>query len=76
MSQEAVEMLLGRLLTDDDLRHRAAATKDLGKICTEEGYLLTPEEISFIGAEDYIRLAMVSGWMNSGIKRSGKSKTP
>jgi hypothetical protein len=68
MSQEAVEKLLGRLLTDDDLRQRAA-TADLSIICKEEGYQLSSDEIRLIGAEDFIRLAMVSSWMNCGIKR-------
>lgn len=72
MSQEALEMLLGRLLTDDDLRQRATVT-DLDRICKEEGYLLSSEELSMIGAEDFIRLAMVSSWMNSGIKRNSRS---
>ena len=67
MSQEAIEMLLGRLLTDDNLRRRAAT--DLDKICHEEGYPLSAEELSMIGPEDFVRLAMVSSWMNTGIKR-------
>ena len=67
MSQEAIEMLLGRLLTDDDLRQRAAT--DLVKICHEEGYLLSKKERSMICPEDFVRLAMVSSWMNTGMKR-------
>jgi hypothetical protein len=67
MSQEAIEMLLGRLLTDDDLRQRAAT--DIGKICHEEGFLLSAEELRMIVPEDFVRLAMVSSWMNTGMKR-------
>jgi hypothetical protein len=67
MSQEDVEKLLGRLLTDDLMRQRA--TIQLTAICEEEGYCLTVDEIKKIKPEDIARLAMVSSWMDTGIKR-------
>ncbi|MEI6704236.1 MAG: Os1348 family NHLP clan protein [Deltaproteobacteria bacterium] len=67
MSQEDIEKLLGRLLTDDLMRQRA--TTQLAAICEDEGYRLTPDEVKKIKPEDIARLAMVSSWMDTGIKR-------
>ncbi len=67
MSQEEVEKLLGRLLTDDLMRQRA--TMQLDAICKEEGYRLTVDELQKIKPEDIARLAMVSSWMDTSIKR-------
>ena len=47
MSQEAVERLLGRLLTDE--RFREQARDGLGTLSRQEGYPLTPEELQLIG---------------------------
>lgn len=67
MSQEELEKLLGRLLTDDQLRQRAAT--QLERVCNEEGFLLTPDELHNIKPEDIVRLTMVSSWLEKGIKR-------
>ena len=67
MSQECLEMLLGRLLTDDSFRSKAATR--LASLCEEEGYRLTPDELRLIRPEDIVRLTMVSCWMDAGSKR-------
>ncbi len=71
MSQDAVQRLLGRLLTDDLFRLRAA--RSLATTCQQEGYRLTPEELRLITPEDLIRLDMVALRLDSGIKRYSNS---
>jgi hypothetical protein len=68
MSQEHLEVLLGRLLTDDSLRQRAATQLDA--ICDELKLTVTPEELASIKPEDLVRLSMASSWLNSKIKRT------
>ena len=68
MSQDSVEKLLGRLLTDDDLRQRVLI--DIKKACMEEGLSLNTAEMDMIKPEDIIRISMVSSWINRGIKRN------
>jgi hypothetical protein len=67
MSQEAVERLLGRLLTDDQFRKRAE--KSIENLCRESGYDLNAVELSVIGRDDIIRLGMVSNQLDKNIKR-------
>ena len=67
MSQEAVERLLGRLLTDDSLRKRAE--ESIEDVCREIGYNLNAGELSAISRDDIIRLGMVSCRMDRNIKR-------
>lgn len=67
MSQEAVEKLLGRLLTDDRLRNRAM--KSLEDVCRSEGYQLTSEEMQLITSEDLVRIEMIAERLDGKIKR-------
>jgi hypothetical protein len=67
MSQEAVERFLGRLLTDDTFRRRAA--RALAQACREEGYSLTGEELRAIRRQDLEALAEVARTLDSSIKR-------
>ena len=67
MSQDAVERLLGRLLTDDWFRQQAAQC--LATACHAEGYLLSDEELHCIGANDLQQFAQVSAMLDQGIKR-------
>ncbi|MDD2272807.1 MAG: Os1348 family NHLP clan protein [Desulfuromonadaceae bacterium] len=68
MSQEAVERLLGRLLTDDQFRKQAE--KSIEGLCRKSGYDLNASELSVIGRDDIIRLGMVSLQLDRNIKRS------
>jgi hypothetical protein len=67
MSQEAVERLLGRLLTDDEFRKKAG--NSLGKACRGAGYDLNEDEIKAIRPDDIMRLEMISLRLDRGIKR-------
>lgn len=67
MSQEAVERVLGRLLTDD--LFRAKAGKSLNRVCWEEGLSLSEEELHLVGELDLKELDRVSEMLNGGIKR-------
>jgi hypothetical protein len=67
MSQDAVERFLGRLLTDNAFRRKAA--KSLAAACSEQGYLLSGEELRAITREDLARFEAVSDQLDSRIKR-------
>lgn len=67
MSQDALERLLGRLLTDDQFRYRAMQSLELA--CREGGYRLTAEEVRLIRPEDLVRFNMVADSLDDGIKR-------
>lgn len=67
MSQEMVEKLLGRLLTDDRFRRRAA--RCLAESCREEGFFLSGEELESIRREDLVLLEWVAIRLDKNIKR-------
>ena len=67
MTQEAVEKVLGRLLTDDIFRNRAR--ESLNKACLEEGYVLSDEETRMVARLDLLKIDSVAGSLDSGIKR-------
>ena len=67
MSQEAVEKVLGRLLTDD--LFRAKAGKSLNRACREEGFSLSEEELHLVGELDVSQLDGIAEILNGGIKR-------
>jgi hypothetical protein len=67
MSQDAMERFLGRLLTDDAFRQRAA--KALAEACREEGYSLSSGELLAISRDDFARLNEVAQQLDSSIKR-------
>lgn len=67
MSQETVEKVLGRLLTDDQFRNRAAQNLELA--CRLEGYLLGAEELRLIQHSDFARISSAADSLDSGIRR-------
>lgn len=67
MSQEAVERLLGRLLTDDTFRKRAE--ESIEGVSHEAGYDLNAGELNALRRDDIIRLGMVSQHLDGSIKR-------
>jgi len=69
MSQEAVERLLGRLLTDE--RFREQARDGLGTVCRQEGYPLTPEELQLVATTDLIKFNDLKDHINPGLRRAG-----
>jgi hypothetical protein len=66
MSQEAVERLLGRLLTDDIFRKKAEESMEV--LCRESGYNLNTEELKAITRDDINRIDTVSKKLNTNIK--------
>ena len=69
MSQEAVERLLGRMLTDQ--RFRSLVGASLESAIRREGYLLNPVELrllSLLGQEHFTELA---GRLDPGLRRAG-----
>lgn len=67
MSQEAVERLLGRLLTDDAFRKRAETSVETA--CLEAGYVLSSGELRSIRYEDIKRLQKVATHLDANVKR-------
>ena len=67
MTQEAVEKVLGRMLTDDAFRFRTK--KSLYTTCLEEGYPLSEEEGRLIRRLDFARLDTLAKNLDSGLKR-------
>jgi len=73
MSQESVEKVLGRMITDDSFRKRASLHMALA--CREEGYSLSDEELRMIGQVDIKSLSSVADSLDGNIKRfSAKHK--
>lgn len=67
MSQEMVEKLLGRLLTDDQFRRRSI--QSLAESCREEGFSLSCEELEAIRQEDLVLLEWVAIRLDKNIRR-------
>lgn len=70
MSQDSVERLLGRLLTD--VSFRANAAQSLENICRQEGYSLTEGELSLVARIDTGFFKMVADFLDSGLCRAAK----
>lgn len=71
MSQRAVELCLGRLITDAQFCH--LARKSLLHACRHFGFELTSTEIELLGQLDFSSLADASRLLNPGLQRSGRN---
>jgi hypothetical protein len=69
MSQEAVERLLGRLITDDRFRKIAAVSLD--SACLQEGYRLTSVELNLLSGLDIKQVAELAAKLDPGLCRTG-----
>lgn len=68
MSQKSVELFLGRLVTDDDFRHRAHI--DLLRTCSEQGFVLTEVEKKLLEQMDLDAFVLPAKKLNDGLKRA------
>ena len=71
MSQEAVELVLGRLLTD--ARFRRAATDSFEGVCLREGYGLTKTELRLISRLELPCFTELAGQLDPGLCRACSS---
>lgn len=69
MSQEAVERVLGRLITDDRFRHAAADSFETA--CLQEGFSLTIAELRLLSGLDLPSFADLASGLNAGLCRAG-----
>lgn len=68
MSQEAVEKLLGRMLTDE--RFRALARASLETASRQEGYCLTRAELQMLTSLEPQMLLELAGRLDPGLCRA------
>lgn len=68
MSQEVVEQVLGRLITDE--RFRRLAAESLEAACLREGYRLFPAELRLLSGVDQQSIAELAGRLNPGLCRA------
>lgn len=68
MSQDTVEKILGRLLTDDGFRENLK--NSFPKVCLEYGLVLTKQEESILMNMDFEKFTPLSVLIDRGIKRA------
>lgn len=71
ISQDNVERLLGRLVTDADFRREAAIS--LEKLCYREGYELTAGELRLLARIDVHALERMALLLDLGLLRAGRA---
>jgi hypothetical protein len=71
MSQDSVEKLLGRLITD--ARFRSEASASLEKLCRLEGYTLTEGELNLVARIDVQAFERVAVQLDPGLRRAGRA---
>jgi len=69
MSQEAVERLLGRLITDERFRTQAAAS--LEKASLQEGFRLSQTELLLLSKLELQGFSGLAHRLNPGLCRTG-----
>ncbi|MEI6610506.1 MAG: Franean1_4349 family RiPP [Deltaproteobacteria bacterium] len=68
MSQDSVERLLGRMLTDASFR--TDATASLANVCRREGYELTEGELNLVERINVLTLESIVAQLDSGLCRA------
>lgn len=70
MSQEAVERVLGRMITDE--RFRRLAIESLEAVSLQEGYRLSPAELVLLSSSlELQRITELADSLDSGLCRAG-----
>ncbi len=72
MSQDYVEKILGRLITDDEFRRAARAS--LLDVCAKNGYVLTYHEFKILENMDFNSFTPLADYLDRAIKRCGKEQ--
>ena len=65
MSQEAVERVLGRLITDE--RFRCSASSSLGSACLQEGYSLSMVELELLSGFEMKQISDIASQISPGL---------
>lgn len=69
MSQEAVERLLGRLITDEQFRRLCANSLEVASF--QEGYILTPLELQLLSKLKQPSVTELCNSLDPGLCRAG-----
>lgn len=69
MSQESVERILGRMITDKNFRTLVSAS--LEAVSRQEGFLLTPVELKLLTTLEMKYVAELAGRLNPCLRRAG-----
>lgn len=69
MSQDSVERILGRLITDERFRSLAADSMEAASLL--EGYRLNPEELRLLSALELQSVTELAERLNPGLCRAG-----
>lgn len=68
MSQEAVEQLLGRMITDERFRRQVADSLEVASL--QEGYHLNPTELRLLSGLELQSITELAGRLNPGLCRA------
>ena len=72
MSQEALERVLGRLITDAQFRR--LATDSLEVACLQEGYSLLPAELHLLSCLELHPFTALASRLHPGLCRAGTQR--
>jgi hypothetical protein len=67
MSQLAVEVFLGRLITDASFNAKAASSLEIA--CRDEGLIISAEEMSYLKTIDFTLIGGIAETINDALKR-------
>jgi len=70
MSQEVVERVLGRLITDTNFRRLVAESLEMA--CRQTGYLLTPTELQLLSSGKLNSIVALAAELDPGLRRAQK----
>ena len=70
MSQQAIELFLGRLITDEYFRE--SAKKSLEKTCMANGFAFSEKEMRILQKIDFDRFSVTAACLDKDILRASK----